>query len=73
MWDCLSDSQSCLFFGVQIEDTKIFLNENPSASSGVFKASFAFLTEVLSRFVKLDIRHQKSIILIQLSQYLAYC
>lgn len=62
MGDCLIDSQSCFFVGVQIEDAKIFLNENISASSDVFKAYFAFLSEVLSRFVKLDITDIRSLL-----------
>lgn len=59
MWDGLTDSQ-LLFFVVQTEDAKIFLSENISASSDVFKAYFAFLSEVLSRFLKLDITDIKS-------------
>lgn len=63
MWDCLTDSQSCFFFVVQIEDANIFLNENSSASSDVFKAHFSTLSEVLSRFVKPDITDIKSLLL----------
>lgn len=58
---CLPDSQ-LLFFVVRVEDTEFFLNEKISASSEVFEACFAFLSEVLSGFVMLDITHIKNVI-----------
>lgn len=58
---CLPDSQ-LLFFVVCVEDTTFFLNEKISASSEVFETCFAFLSEVLSGFVMLDITHIKNVI-----------
>lgn len=59
---CLTDSQ-LLIFVVQVEDAKIFLNENISANSEVFEPCFAFLSEMLSGSVKLDITDIKKVIL----------
>lgn len=57
----MSDSQSCFSFVVQTEAAKMFLDdENISASSDVF--SFAFLSKVLSGFVKLHITDMKSLL-----------
>lgn len=58
---CLTASQ-LLFLVVQAEDAKFFLNEEISASSEVFEACFAFLSEVLSGSVKLDITDIKNVI-----------